>query len=66
MLDALPDQYYTCNKDNIFISEKFLWAAHIETKSKTMVHGVFQKRVMDYPTLLYKKFIQKIEKKLIS
>ena len=61
MLDALTDQYYTYGMDNIFISEKFLWAAYAETNYKTMVHGVFRKIVVDYPTLLYKKILQKIE-----
>ena len=40
MLDALLDQYYTCGMDNLFISVKFLRAAYVLTKSKTMVHGV--------------------------
>ena len=62
MLDALPDKYYTCGMDNIFISAKFLWDAYAETKSKTMVHGVFRKNVVDSPTFLYKKIIQMIEK----
>ena len=41
MLDDLPDQYYTCGMENIFIPEKFLQAVYVETKSKTMVHGFF-------------------------
>ena len=40
MSDALPDQYYTCGMDNVFVSAKFLQVAYAETKYKTMVHGV--------------------------
>ena len=44
MLDALPDQYYTCGMENIFISEKFLRAVCAEKKSKTMLHCVCRKK----------------------
>ena len=40
MLESLPDQYYTCGMDNLFISAKFLRGAYTDTKSKTMIHGV--------------------------
>ena len=60
-LDALPNKYYTCGMNNLFISEKFFRAAYAKTKSQTMVPGVFRKKFVDYPTLLYKKILQKIE-----
>ena len=62
MLDILPDKYYTCSMDNIFISVNFLWATYEETKSITMVDGVLDKKVAGCPNLLYKNIIQKIEK----
>ena len=62
MLYALPDQYYTCNMDNIFISENFLRSAYSETKSETIVHGVCQNKIVDYPTFLYNNIIQNREK----
>ena len=61
-LDALPNKYYTCGMNNLFISEKFFRAAYAKTKSQTMVPGVFRKKFVDYPTLLYKNIIQHIEK----
>ena len=33
MLYDLPDQYYTCGMDNLFISTKFLRASYAETRS---------------------------------
>ena len=66
MLDNLPDKYYTCGMDNIFIPEKFLWEAYSETKSKTMLHGVFQQKGRELPNLFVKLDYSKDRKNLIS
>ena len=52
MLDAFPDQYYTCVMDNIFISAKFLRATYAEINSKTMVHGYCQKQIRGLPNFV--------------
>ena len=63
MLDALTDQYYTYGMDNIFISEKFLWAAYAETNYKTMVHGVFRKNCRGLPNFIVQEDFTKDRKR---
>ena len=66
MLDALPDQYYTWVMDNIFVSEKLLWAAYSDTKSKTIVHIFFQQRFYLIHNFVVKEDYTKDRKNLIS
>ena len=66
MLDDLPNQYYTCGMNNIFISAKFFQAAYTETKSKTMVSGVFRKNGRGLPNFIVQEYYATYRKKLIT
>ena len=60
MLDALPNQYYTCSMNNLFISAKFLRAAYAETKSKTMVHIIFWQKGRGLPNFVVQEDYENI------
>ena len=52
--------------DNIFVSEKLLWAAYSDTKSKTIVHIFFQQRFYLIHNFVVKEDYTKDRKNLIS
>ena len=66
MLDILPDKYYTCSMDNIFISVNFLWATYEETKSKTMVDEVFRQKGRGLTKFVVQEYYTKDRKNMIS